>query len=113
MARGSWRLEPGPYELLVGASSEDIRLRGTVELDGEPADPRPVLELGLNAADFDEQRGAEIVDRTKLSGDAVTPASESTAELVYRGCDFGPATRTSPSRCPARAQSNWPWTAAR
>lgn len=94
VARGTRRLEPGSYELLVGASSEDIRLRGTVELDGTPANPRPALELGLNAADFDEQRGAEIVDRTKLSGDAVTPASENTAELVYRGCDFGPATRT-------------------
>ncbi|MFD3314489.1 glycoside hydrolase family 3 C-terminal domain-containing protein [Streptomyces sp. NPDC058694] len=103
VAHGTRRLEPGPYELLVGASSEDVRLRATVELDGTPATPRPVRELGLNAADFDEQRGAEIVDRTKLSGDAVTPAhgdhgskesQGNTAELVYRGCDFGPATRT-------------------
>ncbi|MFC8664482.1 glycoside hydrolase family 3 C-terminal domain-containing protein [Streptomyces sp. NPDC057199] len=100
VAHGIRRLEPGPYELLVGASSEDVRLRATVELDGTPATPRPVLELGLNAADFDEQRGAEIVDRTKLSGDAVKPAHGShgsqgnAAELVYRGCDFGPATRT-------------------
>ncbi|MEU5344300.1 glycoside hydrolase family 3 C-terminal domain-containing protein [Streptomyces sp. NPDC020766] len=100
VAHGVRRVEPGPYELLVGASSEDIRLRTTVELDGTPATPRPILELGLNAADFDEQRGAEIIDRTKLSGDAVTPAHGNhgnhgkTAELVYRGCDFGPATTT-------------------
>lgn len=103
MVHGVRRVEPGPYELLVGASSEDIRLRATIELDGTPTTPRPVLELGLNAVDFDEQRGAEIVDRTKLSGDAVTPAHGndgtdgthgSTAELVYRGCDFGPATGT-------------------
>jgi beta-glucosidase len=94
VVHGVRRLEPGPYELLVGASSEDIRLRATIELDGTPATPRPVLELGLNAADFDEQRGAEIVDRTKLSGDAVTPGNEGNAELVYRGCDFGPATGT-------------------
>lgn len=97
VVHGIRRLEPGPYELLVGASSEDIRLRATIELDGTPTTPRPVLEHGLNAADFDEQRGAEIVDRTKLSGDAVTPAHGNhgnTAELVYRGCDFGPATGT-------------------
>lgn len=109
VVHGIRRVEPGPYELLVGASSEDIRLRATIELDGTPITPRPVLEHGLNAADFDEQRGAEIVDRTKLSGDAVTPAHgnhgndgndgtqgphENTAELVYRGCDFGPATGT-------------------
>ncbi|GHH66766.1 beta-glucosidase [Streptomyces umbrinus] len=106
VAHGIRRVEPGRYELLVGASSEDVRLRATIELDGTPTTPRPVLELGLNAADFDEQRGAEIVDRTKVSGDAVTPAQGNhgsqgsqeslgnTAELVYRGCDFGPATGT-------------------
>jgi beta-glucosidase len=89
VAHGRPRLEPGDYELLVGASSEDIRLRTTVELGGEPAAPRPVRELGLNAADFDEQRNTEIVDRTKVSGDAVTPVDGTAGELVYRDCDFG------------------------
>ncbi|MFF2514275.1 glycoside hydrolase family 3 C-terminal domain-containing protein [Streptomyces sp. NPDC058086] len=86
---GRPRLEPGAYELLAGASSEDIRLRATTDLAGEPAAPRPVRELGLNAADFDEQRDIEIVDRTKVSGDAVTPRADATGELAYRGCDFG------------------------
>ncbi|MCW8379114.1 glycoside hydrolase family 3 C-terminal domain-containing protein [Streptomyces justiciae] len=90
VAQGRARLEPGPYDLLVGASSEDIRLRTTVVLDGEPGDPRPVAERGLDGADFDEQSGAEIVDRTKTAGDAVTPAPGRTAELLYRACDFGP-----------------------
>ncbi|MBK3573708.1 glycoside hydrolase family 3 C-terminal domain-containing protein [Streptomyces sp. MBT65] len=89
VARGGRRLEPGPYDLLVGASSEDIRVRTTVTLAGEPAAPRPVLRQGLAAADFDEQSGGEIVDRTKVTGDAVTPAGGGTAELVYRHCDFG------------------------
>ncbi|MFG2028496.1 glycoside hydrolase family 3 C-terminal domain-containing protein [Streptomyces sp. NPDC048825] len=96
VAHGEWRLEPGAYEVLVGASSEDFRLRRTIELDGTPTLPRPILELGLDAADFDEQRGAEIVDRTKVSGDAVTPAAagegEGEAELVFRACDFGGGT---------------------
>ncbi|MFF9818308.1 glycoside hydrolase family 3 C-terminal domain-containing protein [Streptomyces sp. NPDC014006] len=90
VAHGEWRLEPGPYEILVGASSEDIRLRTALRLDGEPAAPRPVRERGLDAADFDEQSGAQIVDRTKTSGDAVTPAPDSPAELLFRACDFGP-----------------------
>ncbi|MEV6485485.1 glycoside hydrolase family 3 C-terminal domain-containing protein [Streptomyces sp. NPDC051576] len=89
VARGGHRLEPGPYDLLVGASSEDIRLRTTVTLTGEPAAPRAVLQHGLDAADFDEHSGGEIVDRTKAAGDAVTPARGDTAQLVYRHCDFG------------------------
>ncbi|MFD4345917.1 glycoside hydrolase family 3 C-terminal domain-containing protein [Streptomyces coelicoflavus] len=88
VAHGRWRLEPGPYDLLVGASSEDVRLSATVSVDGEPAAPRAVRERGLEAADFDEQSGAEIVDRTKVTGDAVTPAAGGTAELLYRACDF-------------------------
>ncbi|MEU9135378.1 glycoside hydrolase family 3 C-terminal domain-containing protein [Streptomyces sp. NPDC048404] len=89
VAHGRRRLEPGAYELLVGASSEDIRLGATVELDGEPGAFRPVRERGLDAADFDEQHGIEIVDRTKTAGDAVTPADGGTGELLYRECDFG------------------------
>ncbi|MFF4256185.1 glycoside hydrolase family 3 C-terminal domain-containing protein [Streptomyces sp. NPDC001663] len=88
VAGGGWRLEPGPYDIMAGASSEDIRLRTTVILDGEHGAPRPVLRLGLNAADFDDQSGVAIVDRTKVSGDAVTPLAGRTAELIYRDCDF-------------------------
>ncbi|MGW3729237.1 glycoside hydrolase family 3 C-terminal domain-containing protein [Streptomyces sp. NPDC000851] len=90
VAHGRWRLEPGSYDILIGASSEDIRLRTTVTLTGEPAAPRRATELGLDAADFDEQSGTEIVDRTKTSGDAVTPVAGGTGELIYHACDFGP-----------------------
>ncbi|PJM92319.1 glycoside hydrolase family 3 C-terminal domain-containing protein [Streptomyces sp. CB01373] len=89
VSRSGWRLEPGPYDLLVGASSQDIRLRTTLTLDGEPGTPRPVLERGLDAADFDEQSGIEIVDRTRTTGDAVTPVPGRPGELLYRDCDFG------------------------
>ncbi|MEU3347763.1 glycoside hydrolase family 3 C-terminal domain-containing protein [Streptomyces sp. NPDC006700] len=89
VSQGRWRLEPGPYDLLVGASSQDIRLRTTLTLDGEPGTPRPILEQGLDAADFDEQSGIEIVDRTRTTGDAVTPVPGRPGELLYRDCDFG------------------------
>lgn len=89
VAAGRWRVEPGAYELLAGASSEDVRARTTVTLEGEPAVPRPVLERGLDAADFDEQSGTEIVDRTRTAGDAVTPVADGEGELLFRSCDFG------------------------
>ncbi|MFC8368923.1 glycoside hydrolase family 3 C-terminal domain-containing protein [Streptomyces sp. NPDC057239] len=89
VAVGRWRVEPGAYELLAGASSEDVRARATVTLDGEPAVPRPVLEHGLDAADFDEQSGVEIVDRAKAAGDAVTAVAGKDGELLFRSCDFG------------------------
>lgn len=90
VALGGPRLETGPYELLVGASSEDVRLRTTVRLEGTLPVPRAVVRRGLAGADFDEQSGVAIVDRTRTAGDAVTPAHGGTAELVYRNCDFGP-----------------------
>ncbi|MEU1179688.1 glycoside hydrolase family 3 C-terminal domain-containing protein [Streptomyces sp. NPDC005820] len=92
VARDGWRVEPGPYDLLIGGSSEDVRLRGTIVLDGEPAVARPVLRRGVRAADFDEQSGTEIVDLTKTAGDAVTPVGGGSGELVYRACDFGTGT---------------------
>ncbi|MFJ3666721.1 glycoside hydrolase family 3 C-terminal domain-containing protein [Streptomyces sp. NPDC090106] len=91
VAHGGRRLEPGPYELLAGASSEDVRLRTTVVLEGEPARPRPVAERGLNGADFDEQSGVAIVDRSRTTGESVTPAADRCGELLYRACDFGQA----------------------
>ncbi|MDT9700510.1 glycoside hydrolase family 3 C-terminal domain-containing protein [Streptomyces sp. P17] len=89
VAHGRRHLDPGPYDLMAGGSSEDIRLRTTVALDGEPVPPRAVRERGLDAADFDEQSGTAIVDRTKTAGDAVTPAGDRAGELLFRACDFG------------------------
>ncbi|MGV9899257.1 fibronectin type III-like domain-contianing protein, partial [Streptomyces tendae] len=117
VAHDRWRLEPGPYALLVGASSEDVRLSTTVTLDGEPAVPRPVGTRGLEAVDFDEQSGTEIVDRTKVAGDAVTAVAGRTGELLYRDCDFGTGT-TGVTVSVAGAGSvevalgGGPWTAA-
>ncbi|MFJ9038412.1 glycoside hydrolase family 3 C-terminal domain-containing protein [Streptomyces sp. NPDC102406] len=89
VARERWSVTSGTYELLLGASSEDIRHTTRLTVEGDEPAPRPVRTAGLDAASFDEQRGTEIVDRTKTSGDAVTPNEES-GELLYRGCDFGP-----------------------
>ncbi|MFI1049297.1 glycoside hydrolase family 3 C-terminal domain-containing protein [Streptomyces griseoruber] len=92
VARRGRRVEPGPYDLLIGGSSEDVRLRGTIVLGGEAAVARPARRHGVPAADFDEQSGTEIVDLTRVAGDAVTPVGGGAGELVYRACDFGTGT---------------------
>ncbi|WP_030692459.1 glycoside hydrolase family 3 protein [Streptomyces globisporus] len=89
VAHGRWAVEPGAYEIQAGASSADIRRTVRVEVGGEAPGPRPVLVDGIAAADYDEQSGTVIVDRTKVAGDAVTPAAPGGAgELLYRSCDF-------------------------
>ncbi|MFI8088787.1 glycoside hydrolase family 3 C-terminal domain-containing protein [Streptomyces sp. NPDC086080] len=93
VAARRWRVEPGAYELLAGASSADIRARTTLTLEGEPGVPRPVVERGLEAVDFDEQSGTEIVDRTRTAGDSVTPVAGTDGELLFRNCDFGTGVR--------------------
>ncbi|MET9592666.1 glycoside hydrolase family 3 C-terminal domain-containing protein [Streptomyces sp. NPDC006516] len=89
VAHGRWTVEPGTYEILAGASSADIRLTATASVEGEASGPRPVATRGLEAADYDWQRGTEIVDRAKTEGDTVTPAAGQAGELVYTACDFG------------------------
>ncbi|MEU9852518.1 glycoside hydrolase family 3 C-terminal domain-containing protein [Streptomyces sp. NPDC047974] len=90
VAHGRWAVEPGAYEFLAGPSSADVRRTVRVAVDGLVPGPRPVLEAGLEAADYDEQTGTAIVDRARVSGDAVTPAGPGVpGTLLYRACDFG------------------------
>ncbi|MFI1677483.1 glycoside hydrolase family 3 C-terminal domain-containing protein [Streptomyces sp. NPDC020607] len=85
-----WAVAPGAYELLVGASSEDVRLTASVEVDGQPIAARPVRRDGLAANGYDAQQGTEIVDRTKVAGDAVRALDGGAGELRFYACDFGP-----------------------
>ncbi|MFF2328538.1 MULTISPECIES: glycoside hydrolase family 3 C-terminal domain-containing protein [unclassified Streptomyces] len=99
VAHGRWTVEPGTYEIQAGASSTDIRLVAAVTVDGEPLGPRPVLQRGLEAADYDEQFGTEIVDRTRTHGDAVAPSAAEPATAAPAAVD--PATVEPESDAPA------------
>lgn len=90
VAHGRWAVEPGAYEIQAGASSADVRRTVRVEVAGTAPGPRPVLETGLEAVDYDEQTATVIVDRSRVSGDAVTPSDPDVpGMLLYRACDFG------------------------
>ncbi|WP_447041256.1 glycoside hydrolase family 3 C-terminal domain-containing protein [Streptomyces sp. DSM 118878] len=89
-----WTVAPGTYELLAGASSQDIRLSAPVVLDGPPPGARPVQGAGLAAVGYDTQSGTEIVDRSRTSGDAVRAVDGGTGELHFHACDFGEGTGT-------------------
>ncbi|HET6857368.1 MAG TPA: fibronectin type III-like domain-contianing protein, partial [Streptomyces sp.] len=89
VAHDRWSTPPGTYDLLAGASSADIRLTASVEVQGDPPAARPVREAGLDAVAYDEQSGTAIVDRTKAAGEAMTPAGVDAGLLLYRECDFG------------------------
>ncbi|MFD5752789.1 glycoside hydrolase family 3 C-terminal domain-containing protein [Streptomyces sp. NPDC127033] len=93
VAHGAWTVPAGTYVFEAAASSADIRCSVPVAVPGQAPRPRSVVKDGLAAADYDEQTGTALVDRTKTSGDAVT-ALDGSGELLFRACDFGDGVRT-------------------
>ena len=70
VTRGRWVVEGGTYDVLVGASSADIRARASVRVQGEKIPPRD-LSRTTRAVDFDDYAGVDLVDMSKVRGDAV------------------------------------------
>jgi beta-glucosidase len=63
--KNAWSTEPGEFEILVGASSRDIRLSGSVTLAPEPRASR--LHTGLTVKTLlDDPAGRAVV--TKYAG---------------------------------------------
>jgi beta-glucosidase len=70
VTRGRWVVEGGTYDVLVGASSADIRQRGSVRVKGETIPARD-LSRTTRAVDFDDYTGVSLVDTSKERGDSV------------------------------------------
>lgn len=70
VTRDRWVVESADHDILVGASSADIRQQATLKVPGETI-PARNLTGQTRAADFDDQQGIELVDETKVRGDAV------------------------------------------
>ncbi|WP_395107886.1 glycoside hydrolase family 3 C-terminal domain-containing protein [Actinomadura sp. SCN-SB] len=87
VTRNRWTVEKADHDIMVGASSADIRRRATLAVPGETVPARD-LTRPTRAVDFDDHRGAEIVDESKPSGDAL--AAGAGGWVAFTGADFGP-----------------------
>jgi beta-glucosidase len=70
VTRNRWVVETSRQDVMVGASSADIRQRATVAVRGEDI-PARSLARETRAIDFDDYGGIDLVDETKEFGDAV------------------------------------------
>ncbi|WP_436763718.1 carbohydrate-binding protein [Streptosporangium sp. V21-05] len=63
-------MEPSTHDVMVGSASDAIRQRATIRVDGERVPARDLTRT-TRAADFDDYAGVELVNETKVRGDAV------------------------------------------
>jgi beta-glucosidase len=63
-------VETSAHDVMVGASSADIRQRATVNVRGETI-PARSLDRETRAINFDDHRGVDLVDESKAFGDAI------------------------------------------
>ncbi|MBO2448845.1 glycoside hydrolase family 3 C-terminal domain-containing protein [Actinomadura barringtoniae] len=86
VTRGKSVVESSTYDLLVGASSADIRQRTSVPVRGETIPARD-LTATTRAESFDDYSGVKLVDESKVSGTAVGGAAG--AWVKYAGAQLG------------------------
>jgi beta-glucosidase len=87
VTRDKWVLESSMHDLLVGASSADIRQRATLRVDGERIPARD-LSATSRAENFDGYAGIQLVDESKERGTSVG-AVTSGNWIKFAGCALG------------------------
>ncbi|AEI12954.1 glycoside hydrolase family 3 C-terminal domain-containing protein [Cellulomonas gilvus] len=75
-------VEPGPYELRVGASATDLPHALTLEVAGAPVPPRTVVGRAVRAADGDAFTDVELSAWHRTEGTAVQVARRRTSGTV-------------------------------
>ena len=70
VVRGRFVVASGAYDVMVGRSAADVRASAPLTVRGAPAPRRDPVAV-TRAADFDDHCGIELVDETRVRGDAV------------------------------------------
>ncbi|PNI09365.1 family 3 glycosyl hydrolase [Arthrobacter sp. AFG7.2] len=84
-------VEPGTYQLLVGASAEDLPLAVPLEVPGTPGPGRRTGQW-FRAENFDSCHNLALVPETPLAGTAIAPADAARLGwTLYRGWNAVPA----------------------
>ncbi|MFJ8469106.1 glycoside hydrolase family 3 C-terminal domain-containing protein [Streptomyces swartbergensis] len=87
VTRSKWVVETGTYDILVGASSEDIRSRTSLKARGETIPARNLSRV-TRAENFDDYEGVRLVDESKVRGTSVG-ASADRAWLEFADAQLG------------------------
>ncbi|MGN9762488.1 glycoside hydrolase family 3 C-terminal domain-containing protein [Streptomyces sp. SD31] len=87
VTRSKWVVESGTYDVLVGASSEDIRSRTSLKVRGETIPARDLSRV-TRAENFDDYEGVRLVDESKVRGTSVG-ASADGAWLEFADAQLG------------------------
>lgn len=94
VATGAFTVDPGAYKITVARSAEHPVLTAPLRVTGPAPAPRVVVERRTLTVDFDDHADTTIVDATRTSGDAVTPADPARpATLLFRDVDLSGAVR--------------------
>jgi beta-glucosidase len=89
VTRGRRVVESSVHDLLVGASSADIRLRGSLRVPGETIGVRD-LTRRTRAESFDSYGGARLADESKARGTTVAAVHDGDW-IAFRGSRLGTA----------------------
>ncbi|MHB9756858.1 glycoside hydrolase family 3 C-terminal domain-containing protein [Streptomyces sp. BYX5S] len=75
VTRDQWVVESATYDILVGASSTDIRARTTWKVSGETIPPRDLART-TRAENFDDYTAIRLADESKARGTVVSATSD-------------------------------------
>ncbi|MBD0841953.1 glycoside hydrolase family 3 protein [Streptomyces sp. TRM68416] len=96
VTRSQWVVESGTYDIMVGASSTDLRARTTWQVKGETIPARD-LSRTTRAENFDDYDSVRLVDESKARGTAVSAAKDG-AWLKFADARLGSGADTFTAR---------------